>query len=107
MLASKFCTRFGHTGYLLELSSALLIINWINKETYDSLDAETQKQWYGDSYGYYFYSSFSSDMPELNYDYQPVRDAILDVCNYWMAFGYPRIEVTVIDTLRFVLFEFL
>ncbi len=61
--------------------------NWINKETYDSLDTETQKQWYGDSYGYYFYSSFSSDMPELNYDYQPVRDAILEVCDYWMSFG--------------------
>ena len=26
-------------------------------------------------------------MPELNYDYQPVRDAIVDVCKYWMAFG--------------------
>lgn len=61
--------------------------SWINQEKYDSLSAEDKKQWYGDSYGYYFYSSFSSDQPELNYDYQPVRDAILDVCNYWMEFG--------------------
>lgn len=62
-------------------------------------DAEGQ-QWFGpfdgngkkdadgkDIDGYYFYSSFSSSQPELNYDYQPVRDAILDVCNYWMEYG--------------------
>lgn len=61
--------------------------SWINQDKYDSLGEEEQKQWYGDAYGYYFYSSFSSDMPELNYDYQPVRDAILDVCDYWMDFG--------------------
>ncbi len=61
--------------------------SWITQAQYDALDSEAKKQWYGDAYGYYFYSSFSSDMPELNYDYQPVRDAILEVCNYWMAFG--------------------
>lgn len=61
--------------------------SWINEDKYETLTAEEKKQWYKDSYGYYFYSSFSSDQPELNYDYQPVRDAILDVCNYWMEFG--------------------
>lgn len=73
--------------------------NWITKAQYDSLHEctpESKKkdghwcakdQWYEDSHGYYFYSSFGSSMPELNYDYQPVRDAILDVCNYWMSFG--------------------
>ncbi len=73
--------------------------NWINEEQYNELHnctPESKKadghvcdkdQWYKDNYGYYFYSSFSSDMPELNYDYQPVRDAIIDVCNYWMEFG--------------------
>ncbi|MBD5131101.1 MAG: hypothetical protein HDT28_00675 [Clostridiales bacterium] len=37
--------------------------------------------------GYSYYSSFGSSMPELNYDYQPVRDAMLDVAKYWMNFG--------------------
>ncbi|MCH5161973.1 MAG: hypothetical protein J1G38_00595 [Clostridiales bacterium] len=77
--------------------------NWITKAQYDTIPGEPNEfkkdgsrnpnynpvkaQWYEDSHGYYFYSSFGSSMPELNYDYQPVRDAILDVCNYWMAFG--------------------
>ncbi|MDE6201098.1 MAG: InlB B-repeat-containing protein [Clostridiales bacterium] len=37
--------------------------------------------------GWYFYSSFNSSMPELNYDYQPVRDAMVDVAAYWMSYG--------------------
>lgn len=37
--------------------------------------------------GWSFYSSFGSGMPELNYDYQPVRDAMADVAAYWMSFG--------------------
>ncbi len=61
--------------------------SWINKDKYDHLSEDEKKQWHGDAHGYYFYSSFSADQPELNYDYQPVRDAILDVCNYWMAYG--------------------
>ena len=62
--------------------------NWITKAQYDQItDPIIKAQWYEDSHGYYFYSSFGSSMPELNYDYQPVRDAILDVCKYWMAFG--------------------
>ena len=71
---------------------------WINKTQFAGLPKKQREgadqQWFGplngngeETDGYYFYSSFSSDMPELNYDYQPVRDAILDVCNYWMAFG--------------------
>lgn len=80
---------------------------WINKEQFDALVADPTtrkqaegignnhdgKQWYGplngngdENDGYYYYSSFTG-MPELNYDYQPVRDAIVDVCKYWMAFG--------------------
>lgn len=61
--------------------------NWINKEQYEQLNQYEKTQWYKDEYDYYYYSSFSSDMPELNYDYQPVRDAVLEVCNYWMSFG--------------------
>lgn len=72
--------------------------SWITKAQYDAIvaddkangrtgDAAWASHWYKDNYDYYFYSSFGSSMPELNYDYQPVRDAILDVCYYWMGQG--------------------
>ncbi|MDE6201097.1 MAG: InlB B-repeat-containing protein [Clostridiales bacterium] len=61
--------------------------SWINQAQYDKLSEDAKKQWYGDEHDYYFYSSFGSSMPELNYDYQPVRDAILDVCYKWMEYG--------------------
>lgn len=61
--------------------------SWINEEQFNALPASQQVQWFGDAHGYYYFSSFDSSMPELNYDYQPVRDAIIEVCNYWMSFG--------------------
>ncbi|MDE6029016.1 MAG: InlB B-repeat-containing protein [Clostridiales bacterium] len=61
--------------------------SWITQDQFDKLSATEKTHWYKDNYGYYFYSSFSSSMPELNYDYQPVRDAILDVCYEWMSAG--------------------
>ena len=61
---------------------------WQNEEYVSSLkDHRAKKQWFKDSNGYYFYSSFGSSMPELNFDYQATRDAILDVALYWMSFG--------------------
>ncbi|MGI6714478.1 MAG: alpha-amylase family glycosyl hydrolase [Bacilli bacterium] len=36
---------------------------------------------------YYYYGKFSSSMPELNYDYQGTRDAMLDVAKFWLGFG--------------------
>ncbi len=61
---------------------------WQNEEYVSSLkDNRAKKQWFKDSNGYYFYSSFGSSMPELNYDYQATRDAILEVALYWMSFG--------------------
>lgn len=61
---------------------------WQNEEYVNSLtDHRAKKQWYKDSNGYYFYSSFGSTMPELNFDYQATRDAILEVALYWMSFG--------------------
>lgn len=61
---------------------------WQSEEYVSSLtDPAAKNQWYKDSNGYYFYSSFGSSMPELNFDYQAVRDAILDVALYWMSFG--------------------
>lgn len=37
--------------------------------------------------GWYFYSSFGDNMPELNYDCQAVRDAMADVAAYWLNYG--------------------
>ncbi len=42
---------------------------------------------YSSGDGWYFYSSFGSNMPELNYDCQAVRNAMADVAAYWMNFG--------------------
>ncbi|MCH5157503.1 MAG: InlB B-repeat-containing protein [Clostridiales bacterium] len=61
--------------------------NWQNDDYVNKLDSQAKAQWYKDSNGYYFYSSFSSSMPELNFDYQATRDAILEVALYWMSFG--------------------
>jgi len=36
---------------------------------------------------YYYYAKFASSMPELNYDYQGTRNAIIDVAKYWLGFG--------------------
>ncbi|MFA5735834.1 MAG: alpha-amylase family glycosyl hydrolase [Bacilli bacterium] len=36
---------------------------------------------------YYYYGKFGSSMPELNYDYQGTRDAMLDVAKFWLGFG--------------------
>ncbi len=61
---------------------------WQNEEYIQSLKNEkAKKQWFKDANGYYFYSSFGASMPELNFDYQATRDAILEVALYWMSFG--------------------
>ena len=36
---------------------------------------------------YYYYGKFATSMPELNYDYQGTRDAMIDVAKYWAGFG--------------------
>lgn len=36
---------------------------------------------------YSYYAKFATSMPELNYDYQGTRDAIVDVAKYWLAKG--------------------
>jgi uncharacterized repeat protein (TIGR02543 family) len=48
----------------------------------------TQPDWFQYSNtGYYYYGKFSSSMPELNFDYQGTRDAVMDIAYYWMSFG--------------------
>ena len=62
--------------------------NWQNEEYVSNIkDPVAKAQWFKDANGYYFYSSFGSSMPELNFDYQATRDAILEVALYWMSFG--------------------
>ncbi|MBQ9145264.1 MAG: InlB B-repeat-containing protein [Clostridia bacterium] len=41
---------------------------------------------YGD-HDYSYYGKFATSMPELNYDFQGTRDAIVDVATYWLAKG--------------------
>jgi glycosidase len=36
---------------------------------------------------YYYYAKFATGMPELNFDYQGTRDAMVDVAKYWAGFG--------------------
>lgn len=55
--------------------------HWRNHTTED-----LSESWYQYSeYDYSYYAKFASGMPELNYDYQPTRDAILNVAKFWMT----------------------
>lgn len=54
---------------------------WRNHEK----EKDLSKDWYPYSeYAYSYYGKFSPSMPELNYDYQGTRDAIVDVALYWL-----------------------
>ncbi len=56
---------------------------WKNHET-----TELSKNWH--SYSdkpYSYYGKFATSMPELNYDYQGTRDAIVDVALFWLEKG--------------------
>lgn len=55
--------------------------HWRNHNT-----ENLSSSWYQYSeYTYSYYAKFASGMPELNYDYQPTRDAILGVAEFWMT----------------------
>ncbi|MCR5564498.1 MAG: InlB B-repeat-containing protein [Gammaproteobacteria bacterium] len=55
---------------------------WRNHEVETNLSGD----WYPYSeYAYSYYGKFSPSMPELNYDYQGTRDAIVDVAKYWLG----------------------
>jgi len=79
----QFYTWINETQY-----NAILAKDAANGMSKDEAEATgLASHWHKDAYNYYYYSSFGSSMPELNYDYQPVRDAILDVCFEWMKYG--------------------
>ncbi|MCF8429490.1 MAG: T9SS type A sorting domain-containing protein [Bacteroidia bacterium] len=42
-----------------------------------------QEVWYAKNSNYY-YALFWSEMPDLNYNYQPVKDSIFDAAKYWI-----------------------
>lgn len=68
-------------------------------------DAQYKQSWY--SYGtgdkeYYYFARFNNLMPELNYDYQGTRDAIVDVALYWLAFGLDGFRI---DAVKHVYME--
>lgn len=51
-------------------------------------DVSDNKYWH--QYGttsYAYYGKFASSMPELNYDYQGTRDAMVDVAKFWIDKG--------------------
>lgn len=56
---------------------------WKNHET-----TTLSKNWhkYSDK-PYSYYGKFATSMPELNYDYQGTRDAIVDVATFWLEKG--------------------
>ncbi len=74
---------------------------WQN-EDYTPKDELEEKQWFKDANGYYYFSSFGSSMPELNFDYQATRDAILDVALYWMSFGLDGLRL---DAVKHIYME--
>ena len=59
---------------------------WINHEDKANANKNEKTGWYPYSeYAYSYYAKFSPSMPELNYDNQDTRDAIVDVAKYWLG----------------------
>lgn len=63
--------------------------------------------WYQYSeYDYSYYAKFASGMPELNYDYQATRDAILGVADFWMTLlGDSGVDGFRIDAVKHIYME--
>ena len=63
--------------------------------------------WYQYSeYDYSYYGKFGSSMPELNYDYQATRDAILGVAEFWMTLlGDSGVDGFRIDAVKHIYME--
>ena len=71
---------------------------WGNNQ-YDSTVKEVNCWFpYGD-HCYSYYSKFSSSYPELNYHYQPVREAMKDVLMYWLEQGLDGFFLTQVNSI--------
>lgn len=57
---------------------------WKNHDTDKSVANNVNWHKYS-TYSYSYYGKFASSMPELNYDYQGTRDAIVDVAKFWLG----------------------
>ena len=57
---------------------------WKNHETDKAVASNVNWHKYS-TYAYSYYGKFASSMPELNYDYQGTRDAIVDVAKFWLG----------------------
>ena len=51
---------------------------------------------------YSYYGKFATSMPELNYDYQATRDAIVDVATYWLGLGVDGFRI---DAVKHIYME--
>ncbi len=69
------------------------------RDVYRWKNKSSNGRWYGAGNNWYFYSSFGSGMPELNYDYQPTRNLMADVATYWMNFGLDGFRMDAIKHL--------
>lgn len=63
-------------------------INYRNYYHWRYSKADLQEPWYRyATTNYHYYAKFATSMPELNYDNQETRDAIVDVAKFWLAKG--------------------
>ncbi len=51
---------------------------------------------------YSYYGKFATSMPELNYDNQATRDAIVDVAKYWLSLGVDGFRI---DAVKHIYME--
>ena len=65
---------------------------WKNSSTVKGLDSWHQ---YSDT-AYSYYGKFSPSMPELNYDFQGTRDAMVDVAHFWLNKGVSGFRIDAI-----------
>lgn len=68
--------------------------HWRNHKTDSMFTNGEAKNWYPYStYDYSYYGKFSPSMPELDYSYQPTRDAIVDVAKFWAEKGVSAFRI--------------
>lgn len=66
-------------------------------------EVKTNKNWHQYSTtDYAYYGKFASSMPELNYDYQGTRDAMVDVAKFWLEKGVSGFRI---DAVKHVYME--
>lgn len=68
-----------------------------------SSEVSSNKNWHQYSTtAYSYYGKFASSMPELNYDYQGTRDAMVDVAEFWIDKGVDGFRI---DAVKHIYME--